>query len=216
MVSGQTIEPTNISGFNQFYDDIIATESRHYGLGLDRRLSDRIYTGVEFARRNNDEPVFDGNTGTVSRYEWNENVFQSYLFFALSEKIVLSGQYAFERLKSDDRGIDPDLYFNIKTHRVPLEVCYFHDSGFSSSFKATYFHQDYDGKDTQTAETVSVSDRFWVCDAEFAWRLPKGKGRISFVVKNLFDKDFLYQDTDPYHPEIHPERQMVLNVTFRF
>ena len=40
LISGQTIEPTNVAGFNQFFYDGNAAESWRYGAGVDRRLGE--------------------------------------------------------------------------------------------------------------------------------------------------------------------------------
>ena len=61
LAASQTIQPTQVAGFNQFYDDRNATRSRLYGLGVDWRIAEGLYTGVEISRRDLDTPPF-GNT----------------------------------------------------------------------------------------------------------------------------------------------------------
>ena len=43
LVADQTIEPTQVAGFNQFFDDPTRTDARRYGLGLDH-MRDRLRT----------------------------------------------------------------------------------------------------------------------------------------------------------------------------
>ena len=38
LAADQTLEPTNIAGFNQFYDDFDATETKVYGIGFDQKF----------------------------------------------------------------------------------------------------------------------------------------------------------------------------------
>ena len=45
LVAEQTLQPTQIAGFNQFYDDALGTKSWLYGIGLDVRLTPRLYAG---------------------------------------------------------------------------------------------------------------------------------------------------------------------------
>ena len=47
----QTIEPTQVAGFNQFFDDPIATKSWRYGGAVDQKFSQSVFGGVEFSRR---------------------------------------------------------------------------------------------------------------------------------------------------------------------
>ena len=56
LVASQTIQPTQVAGFNQFYDDRNGTPSRLYGLGVDARIAEGLYTGAEISRRNLDSP----------------------------------------------------------------------------------------------------------------------------------------------------------------
>ena len=44
--ANQTIEPTQVAGFNQFYDDLIGSTSWRYGLGLDHKFSDQYAAGA--------------------------------------------------------------------------------------------------------------------------------------------------------------------------
>ena len=52
----QTIEPTQVAGFNQIIDFIDLTVSKNYGVGLDVRFTDRLSGGLEALRRDNDTP----------------------------------------------------------------------------------------------------------------------------------------------------------------
>jgi hypothetical protein len=51
LLTNQTLEPTQIAGFNQFYDDLESTESRRFGVAVDQKFSQTIFAGVEFSRR---------------------------------------------------------------------------------------------------------------------------------------------------------------------
>jgi hypothetical protein len=51
LISDQTIEPTQVAGFNQFFDDFNATEAWRYGAAIDQIFSKNIYGGVEISNR---------------------------------------------------------------------------------------------------------------------------------------------------------------------
>ncbi|WP_312914414.1 hypothetical protein, partial [Candidatus Competibacter phosphatis] len=42
----QTIEPTQVTGFNQFFDDAYMTLSKNYGLGLNVRFNNQLVGGT--------------------------------------------------------------------------------------------------------------------------------------------------------------------------
>ena len=46
-MNNRTVEPTQIAGFNQFFDDINATKSTRYGAGLDWSLNPALTLGVK-------------------------------------------------------------------------------------------------------------------------------------------------------------------------
>jgi hypothetical protein len=65
-------------------------------------------------------------------------------------------------------------------------------------------------------EITPGSDQFWVVDASLSYRLPKRYGIIKIGVKNAFDRDFQFQDTDPANPSITPERVATATITLAF
>ena len=54
LVVEQSIEPTQVSGFNQFYDEPNGSRSDNYGAAIDARLSAALYSGLEYMRRDVD------------------------------------------------------------------------------------------------------------------------------------------------------------------
>ena len=58
----QALEPTEITGFNQFFDDPLGSESLRYGIGIDTRPSDRLYGGFEISRRDITAPLVTSTT----------------------------------------------------------------------------------------------------------------------------------------------------------
>jgi tetratricopeptide (TPR) repeat protein len=52
LVNNRTLEPTQIAGFNQLFDDINGTAYWRYGVGVDHRLWDNLFIGGEATWRN--------------------------------------------------------------------------------------------------------------------------------------------------------------------
>ncbi|MCK5647235.1 MAG: tetratricopeptide repeat protein, partial [Anaerolineales bacterium] len=61
LISSQTIEPTQVAGFNQFFDDGEGTDSWHYGVAVDQKFSPAVYGGAEFSKRDMDVPFINEN-----------------------------------------------------------------------------------------------------------------------------------------------------------
>ena len=218
LITDQTLEPTQVAGFNQFFDDINSTESWSYGVAADQKFCKSLYGGVEFSKRDLSIPfrsiVYDefGDVieDKVRRGGANEYLGRTYLFWTPHPWLAFSAEYQYERIKNEISLAD--TFKEVKTHRVPLGVRFFHPSGLSASLKATYFNQD--GDFTRRGGGIeSGQDEFWVVDAAIGYRLPKRYGFISVGVTNLFNKHFNYQETDLRNPIVQPGRFIYTKIT---
>lgn len=66
---------------------------------------------------------------------------------------------------------------------------------------------------TTVGENRHARDSFWLSDARVAWRLPRQLGLLSIGARNLFDAAVQFQDTDPQHPELYPQRQVYASIS---
>ncbi len=93
LVNSQTIEPTNVAGFNQFFDDVTASLIWNYGIGIDQKFTNKLYGGAQFLQRDLDVPFIqlDETTGTTSSAEdeWHEQIASAYLYWAPVEWMSL-------------------------------------------------------------------------------------------------------------------------------
>ena len=80
LIVDQTLEPTEVAGFNQFFDDINGSTTTRYGVGLDARLMKGLYSGVEISGRKLDVPAFEQDLRELASTEHqNEYLARSYL-----------------------------------------------------------------------------------------------------------------------------------------
>jgi outer membrane receptor protein involved in Fe transport len=226
LISDQTLEPTQVAGFTQFFDDTEGTQAWVYGAGIDQKFSKNMYGGLEYYKRDLKVP-FNFRTvppppempiSEIRRADWREHEGRAYLYWTPHPWLALRAEYQYEKF---DR--DPEFIAGIKdvkTYRFPLEIGFFHPSGFSLSAKATYINQKGDFlpnntfvPDPSNPPTIAGSDSFWIVDARISYRLPKRLGIVSLTAKNLFDKTFKYQDTDFVNPSIQPKRSVFLKIT---
>ncbi|HOD34777.1 MAG TPA: TonB-dependent receptor [Syntrophales bacterium] len=216
LLGNQTIEPTNVAGFTQFFYDIAGTDAWRYGVGIDQKILSNLFAGIELSKRDLDVPYTDV-TGPTPEYrtdEWDEEFSRAYLYWAPLNWLALSGEYQYERFKRDDSE-GPEAFYKIVTHRFPLTLNFFHSLGFMAQFRGTYVDQEADYLGA-LFERTEGTDTFWVFDAALGYRLPKRYGIISLEVRNLFNESFNFQDTDPANPRIFPERLILGRITLNF
>ena len=57
LITDATLEPTQVAGFNQFYDDFNGTEAWRYGAAVDQKFTKELFGGVEFSKRDLKTPA---------------------------------------------------------------------------------------------------------------------------------------------------------------
>lgn len=222
LVGNQTLEPTQVAGFNQQFDDAPGTSSWRYGVGLDQKLTPCLFGGFEISKRELDVPFIETieTESNVTRVDWEERLARVYLNWVLHRWFTATVEYQYERLERDDRAVGVESFTKATTHRVPVSLNFFHPVGIMARLKATYVHQEGDFSNPfgqgVTAFTVPGRDNFWVLDAAIGYRLPNRWGIITVEARNLLDERFRFQDTDPSNPSIFPERAVLTRITLSF
>ena len=213
--TNQTIEPTQVAGFNQFFDDFGGTDAWTYGAAADQKITDSLFAGLSYSQRDLDVPIFSTglpDPATYQRYDWKERQGRAYVNWTPDRRLALSADYLYER---QDR--EASQVKEVTTQRVPLSARFFHTSGVFATATGTYFDQS--GQFFRIGQAPSVdtpesgSDQFWIFDASAGYRLPDRWGIVSIEGKNLFDRSFQYQDTDPLRPIIQPGRTVYVKLT---
>jgi tetratricopeptide (TPR) repeat protein len=220
LITNQTLEPTQVAGFNQFFDDSNETESWRYGVAVDQKFSKSIYGGMEFSLRDLKWPFTDTSVdplGVVRKVKWHERVGRAYAYWTPHKWLGVTAEYLYEQFRRDEL-FDLGLH-KVDTHRVPLGLNFYHPLGLSTTLKATYVNQD--GRFMRqfqnfTGEFENGTDRFFLFDAAINYRLPKRQGFLTVGAQNLFNKSFRYYDTDPVNPSIQPARVIYARITLSF
>jgi len=227
LISSQTIEPTNIAGFNQLFSGSEGEKAWRYGLGLDHKFSSNHYAGVEVSRRDMEVPAYmypeepAPMEFELIRADWEEEMARGYFYWTPHSTVSLSAEYLYERFKRNDDFFGTEAIALLNTHRVPFGFAYFHSWGAFVHLKGTYIHQDGQfvnstGPRRNEYFLSPGEDDFGIFDIRVGYRLPKRYGLATFEVKNLFDQEFQFQDTDPANPSIAPERLILFRFTANF
>jgi tetratricopeptide (TPR) repeat protein len=217
-IGSQTLEPTQVAGFDQFFDDLnFGTDATRYGLGLDQSFGKSIFSGIEFSARDLDVPLRFANpllpsaSATVS-VDWDERLDRAYLYWAANDRLALRAEVLYEDRDRSFPAQALDQFVELTTWSVPLAATVALPSGWSGSLTGTYVDQEgrffVPGPFPGPGRPVEVhaDDRFWVIDAELSYRLPARRGRIALGAKNLANTSFKFEEVDPSTPSYYPER----------
>ncbi len=229
LIAQQTLEPTQIAGFNQFFDDINGSITQRMGIGLDYHYSHVLYGGVEASKRIVRVPQLLLFVDPFFQKQ-REQLYRSYLYWTPHKYWAVKGEFKFEQFKRNPT--DPSLLAEeptrIRTFNVPVSVEYFHPSGFFSGLTGTFVRQNLTrlsdfGNENQRSPRATRSgiDSFFLLDAFIGFRLPNRRGIISLEGKNLLDSDFYFRNINFYQseavaPRFIPDRTIFARLTLNF
>jgi hypothetical protein len=207
LITDQTLEPTQVAGFNQFFDDADGTSAWRYCGAIDQKFSKNFYGGAEYSQRDLEVRPF-GTPGIEA--DWDEKLIRAYLFFTPFNWLGLSAEYVYEEF---NREIIFDGAENVETNYALLGIKFFSSYGLSVSLNGTFVDQKGDFQRFLGLGTTPGEDDFWLLDASISYRLPKRYGTITLGAKNLLDEEFQYFDTDRDNPRIIPDTFYFVKLT---
>jgi hypothetical protein len=222
IVASQTLQPTEVAGFNQLFDDVNGTVSKRLNVGLDARLTDDVAIGAEASWRDLDVPFRSAPPGRSARtLDNDEELYRAYLYWTPSSDWSLRTELIYD-VFDGQKLAGSDNPTRVKTFYAPVSARYFHPSGFFAGAAATFVSQDV--RRQKTSLLADGSDKFTIVDAAVGYRFPMRRGMLSFEVKNMFDKSFNYQDDNyrefgegrPSVSPFLPERMIMGRLTLNF
>jgi len=220
-----TIEPTLIGGFNQVYTDLAGTESRNFGGGLDYKLPNNAYIGLEYLRRQLKTP--DSGIGRVISIDFDEltigneslmvsqsdlrseqDIFSAYYYQILSSQLVATLDYAFY----DTQFTDPEVDQQLELHRAATTVRYFSELGFYTFATATWREQNR----KNSFFLADGRNDFWLIDLGLGYRIPKRQGNLELKFANILDRDFSFDQSAGFEEFVAPEIAAILTFSLNF
>ncbi len=215
--SNQTIEPTQLAGFNQFFDDKNGAKIKRYGIALDHQLNKSLFTGLEASFRQISYPFFNNSKFEEKRTQ-REQLYRSYFLWTPLKSVAFRAAYSFERIAKNPDNFQPNA---IKTHRLPLTMSYFHPKGFFAKLATTFIEQNVKYQSKKKPPPNPGNDHFWIIDATLGYRLPNRWGIASFGVKNLLNEQFNFEEMNTQNgeavsPQFQPDRVLFGQITLSF
>ena len=220
LVADQTLEPTQVAGFNQFFEDVNGTKADRVAGAVDMQITPTLFIGVEASRRNTSPPKFetiDGHTEMLT-LDQEEDMVNSYIYWILTNRIAMTSGMDYEEFRQTDQDAGPNPT-QIHTLLIPTGVRYFDPWGWFAGIGCTYLDQSVE---RAADATGSVGDNHaLIFDAMLGYRLPRRVGMATIEVNNIFDSSFEYQDQSFRTPELLnqkllPERTVLVRVSLNF
>jgi len=212
LVVEQTIEPTQVAGFNQFFDDFNGTESWRYGLGVDIRPKDDIYGGIELSIRDLEQKVFN-EAGPVD-VERSEVLLRLYSHFIANKNWVFSAEFNTEYVNEKN----PESFIDsVTTVSLPIGMKHYAENGLIFQFSSNFLYQEQslvDAASTQSETTV-------LFDTALGYRLPDRLGIFNLEARNLLGTKFNFRDdnfrrSEDVRSQLVPERTILATLTIKF
>ena len=221
LIVNQSIEPTNVAGFNQFFDDANGTKSERFGAALDTKLSPTLYSGLEYSQRNLKAPEGLVSTGTGQRFDRMEQVIRGYLYWIPYSLVAFSIDPQWEQFKrqADAPSVTSSgaRLPKVETLILPATARVFHPSGFFASLSGTFVNQTVHR--APRSPFSKNDDQFFLVDLSAGFRFPQRLGIASLEVRNLFDKKFSYEDLnfvtngESVYGRFIPNRTILIRIT---
>ncbi len=218
--SGQTIEPTQIAGFNQLFDDDAGTKAQRWGIGIDQKVShpffeaDTLLLGAEWSQRRLSVPLLP-KIDEVVEQTWKEQLGLAYLSWLPSDRLALNAELDYETSLRPPLAASLDGFSRIRLLQVPIEARYFDPNGLIGLVRTTVVREQGRFFDFATNHLIPGEGTFATLDMGIGWRYPGRPFIVTFEVENLLDSHFQYQDIDPLNQRIFPRRTFLARLTCR-
>ena len=199
----QTLEPTQVAGFNQLFDDPTRAKSERWGVGIDHRFSPVFTGGVEISQRNIRFPVT--GPGNINQH-WEESLYRAYLQMTPHPRWAVEVEYSRENF-NNFKSFGP---FDTDTQNIPFSVSYFDPSGFFAKLRASHLNQKVG------LDTGSDNDSATFLDLSLGYRLPRRLGILEVQLQNMLDQNYRYQGLQNRSPPGASRSAVVFAVSTEF
>lgn len=216
-VGSQTIEPTQVSGFSQFftgfdpyYGDFGGSDSERACFAVDRKLGALAFAGAEVTARRLKVPVYDGVI-SFSDAIWKERTGHLYAYKAYrlgpmqgaagDWQLALTLDYTYEKIERPLEAPGVEGAVDVRTDKVPLGLRVFSGNGLSMGMVVRYVHQD-GTFGNSFAGTTPNATAATLADVFADYRLPRRLGVLSIGARNALDRRLNLFEADPTFPSI--------------
>ncbi len=208
LIANESIEPTQVAGFNQPYDDLNGTKARRVAAAVDHRWSGDVASGIEISKR--DLSVPQGSTD--ERFDWRERNANAYVSVLLGQGLAATARYEYEQMRRP-----PDFatgFTSVDTRKVPLSLTWNANRLATLNVVGTYVNQSGQFFDVN-GDPFSGRSSFFVTDLGVRFRLGR-QGSISVEGRNLFDRKFRFEETNATTATMSRQRLLFARLSLGF
>ena len=217
--TNQILEPTQIAGFNQFFDDANGAQAKVAGLGFDWSPSKSLVAGAEVSTRKVSIP-FPDYSGQLPLFNTDQSELSRRLYVHWLPMLSLSASAALDMQRiANDESFHP----LVRTQALPLSAAYFFTTGLSISARATYIKQYVAIFNETDASRYFDKQTFSVLDAAAAYHFAHRRGGLSLEVNNVFDRPVHYQSLSGFNADVFdtaphylPHRTLLVRAAVNF
>ena len=217
ILNNQTLEPTTIAGFNQFYDDRVGTTANNYAARLDVSVNPDFKIGFEAIERNMSVPfaTMIGSVPMGGQAPWSRQDIGIYAYWLPRKDMSVSLSLIQDKFERDP-SVPGVTLLNSKIQRMPLGINWFHPAGWVIRSQLQYVRQNGTFRTVGGGAPSARNDSFFIVDASLEYRFRRAQGGVTVGVLNLFDERFNYQDADINRQELAPERMAYVRISMGF
>lgn len=230
----QTLEPTQVAGFNQFFEDVGGTQSWNYGVGFDQQLGRRIFFGGSWIERDLTVPEaycdrdfpgyeFSGcafqTPVAVEERDNDERYLRGYASGTIGNRIAVTVGYDNWDRKLETTWVAGNTALfqdRVRTERIRPEIRLFVPMGLFLRLRGTWYDQKVDQFDTiGSSDRNVVESDFRTVDAAVGYRFPKRWGSFVIEGRNLNNEKFEFYERS-VQERVIPARALIarLEITY--
>ncbi len=211
LMADQSLEPAQILGQGQVYNDVVSTIAQVRSLAIDYLPTPLAHAGVEVTHRKLRDP-YEKQSATPYFSRPTEDRLTVHGRMGFGRGVSIGLEWTEERYRRPPA--DADLNFTareLRSRLVPLDARWFIGKGVVLGATVTRVRQEITSDYLNPGQ--APTSEFTLVDASIGYRLPARAGFISLDVRNAFDRRFEYQDVNflsavPLVPRFLPARSV--------
>jgi hypothetical protein len=213
------LEPTEVAGFNEQFDDFDGTRADWLGLGVDVRASKTVRLGAELTLRGLSQQVAF-SSDTHHHATQSDDCALAYLYWTVTDQIAASLEVIGEDFSA--KGRDNPSVLGVRSLTVPLQLSYFSPVGWFASVQTALVAQDVDLGSGNATQKTDLDSHGVLVDLAAGYRLPKRRGVIALELTNLLDRHLSFRDDSfrtgraEVNPRFLPSRAFLASISLNF
>ncbi|MGH6916174.1 MAG: TonB-dependent receptor domain-containing protein, partial [Geminicoccaceae bacterium] len=221
-VANQTLQPTQVAGFNEQFDDLDGTRADWLGLAAEVRASEAVRFGAEMLLRRLARELAEEEDGVRFHKHDSQRDDRAlvYLYWTPTERLAVSAELIGEHYSARERD-NPEV-LEVRTVSTPLELSYFMPSGWFATLGTAFVAQDVDLPGAEPGKKRDLDSHGVLVDLAAGYRLPKRRGIVALQLANLLDRRLAFQDEsfrtsrEEVNPRFLPSRTFLATLTLNF